>query len=316
MPKTWRVLISAPYMQPVIDRFRDEMEKHDIEIVLPDVEERLSEDELLEYISDIDGVICGDDRFTERVLDSAPRLKVISKWGTGIDSIDSDACAERGIPVYNTPDAFSDAVADTAMGFILCFARNIVKTNEAMHEGSWKKIQGHALHECTLGIIGVGNVGKTTARRAEAFDCRVLGHDLVDMPPDFIEETGIEMTSKNTVLAESDYVSLHCDLNPTSRHLIGSAELSSMKSSAILVNTSRGPVIDEQALVAALREPEIAGAALDVFEDEPLPQDSPLRKMDNVLLSPHNANSSPDAWERVHRNTLNNLIKGLEGGHQ
>ena len=308
---TWKVLVSAPYMQPVIDRFRDLFEKSHIELVVPPLKERLEEDELLEYVGDIDGAICGDDRFTERVLRAAPRLKVISKWGTGIDSIDTEACRELGIAVRNTPNAFSEPVADTVMAYILSFARRVARMDREMHEGKWDKLPGVSLRECTLGVIGVGNVGKAVVRRAIAFGMELLGNDVVDMPPELLAETGIRMLSKEELLRNSDFVSLNCDLNPTSYHLIGEPELSLMKPTAYLINTARGPIIDEPALVNALRASQIAGAALDVFEVEPLPQDSPLHSMPNVLLSPHNANSSPGAWERVHHNTIRNLLEVL-----
>ncbi|MCS3662064.1 NAD(P)-dependent oxidoreductase [Salinibacter ruber] len=308
-----KVLISAPYMQPEVDRFRPVFDEYGIEVFVPQVEERLEEEELLEWIEDIDGVICGDDRFTERVLDAAPNLEVIAKWGTGIDSIDQEACRERGVAVCNTPDAFSEPVADTVLGYILCFARNLPWMDKAMKDGVWKKIDGFALREATLGVVGVGDVGKTVVQRAEAFGMRVLGNDRVDLPSTFLQTHEVEMVDKPTLFRESDFVSLNTDLNETSRHLVDAQVLSQMKDDAILINASRGPVVDEEALVEALRAGEIRGAALDVFEREPLPEDSPLRSMDNVMLAPHNANSSPEAWEFVHRNTVQNLLRELVG---
>jgi len=313
---SWKVLVSAPYMQPVIDRFRPVFKANNIELVIPPVRERLSEEELLQWIRDVDGVICGDDRFTERALRAAPRLKVISKWGTGIDSIDIAACARLGIAVRNTPNAFSDPVADTVLGYILCFARQLPWMDRDMRAGMWYKRPSISLRECTLGVIGVGNVGKAVVRRAIVFGMRVLGNDLVEMPPEFITETGIEMVSKEDLLRQADFVSLNCDLNPTSFHLISDREFSLMKPTAYVINTARGPIIDEPALVRALQERRIAGAALDVFEVEPLPKNSPLRQMDNVLLAPHNANSSPEAWERVHQNTIYNLLDELRRSEQ
>jgi D-3-phosphoglycerate dehydrogenase len=308
----FKVLVSAPYMQPVIDRFRPFFDEHGIELVVPPVAERLSESELLKWITDIDGVIAGDDRFTERVLKEASRLKVISKWGTGIDSFDLDACRRLGIEVRNTPNAFSEPVADSVMGYILCFARHLTWMDHDMKQGGWQKIPGRALWECTLGVIGVGNVGKAVIRRAIAFGMRVLGNDLLEMPEDFIRETGIQMVEKDDLLAQSDFVSLNCDLNPTSFHLISVGELSIMKRSAYIINLARGPIIDEPALIRALQNKQISGAALDVFEIEPLPKESPLRRMNNVFLSPHNSNSSPKTWERVHQSTVKNLIEVLE----
>jgi D-3-phosphoglycerate dehydrogenase len=181
-----------------------------------------------------------------------------------------------------------------------------------MRKGSWEKIPGRALRECVLGVIGVGNVGKVVVRRAMAHGMNVLGNDLVKMPEDFLATTGIKMVSKEALLAEADFVSLNCDLNSTSYHLMNSVRFAQMKASAVIINTARGPVIEEKGLIEALREGRIAGAALDVFEVEPLPEDSPLKSMDNVLMAPHNANSSPEAWEKVHRSTIQNLIEELE----
>jgi D-3-phosphoglycerate dehydrogenase len=197
------------------------------------------------------------------------------------------------------------------MGYLLAFARRQPWMDKAMKVGVWDKIPGRALHECTLGIVGVGTIGKTLARRAHAFGMRVLGNDIVEIDHVFIAETGIQMTSLETLLSTCDFVSVNCDLNPTSRHLIDARTLGLMRKDAILINCARGPIVDENALVEALQAGGIGGAALDVFEVEPLPADSPLKQMNNVLLAPHNSNSSPAAWERVHRNTIRNLIEGL-----
>jgi len=309
---TWRVLISAPKFLSAVEEFRARLESAGIEIVIVPVRERLSENELLEVVETIDGAICGDDRFTEKVLRAAPRLKVISKWGTGIDSIDTGAAAKLGIRVCNTPNAFTDAVADTTLGYVLGFARGLGRMDADVRRGLWIKPDLISLRECTLGVVGVGNIGKAVVRRARAFGTRVIGTDPVAIDPSFLAETGLAMTSLGSLLAESDFVSLHCDLNPTSFHLIGRNELKAMKSSACLINTARGPIVDEAALVDALRERWIAGAALDVFEVEPLPADSPLREFSNCLLATHNANNSPQAVKRVHESTIDNLLTALQ----
>jgi D-3-phosphoglycerate dehydrogenase len=307
-----RVLISAPYMLLVLDRFRPIFEASGIDLVVATVTERLTEEELMSYGGTVDGAICGDDPFTARVLQAAaPRLRVISKWGTGIDSIDRREAERLGIQVFNTPGAFTEAVADSVMGVILSFARRIPWADREMKSGRWEKTACRALEECTLGVVGVGAIGKAVVRRAATFEMGLLGNDVVAVDPDFLAATGLTMVPLEQVLERSDFVSLNCDLNPTSVGLIDRRALSRMKPSAILVNTARGPVVDEEALVASLRAGKIAGAGLDVFSEEPLPPSSPLRSMDNVLLSPHNANSSPRAWERVHRSTIENLFRGL-----
>jgi len=160
-------------------------------------------------------------------------------------------------------------------------------------------------------VIGVGNCGKAVLSRAQAFGMRLLGNDIVSIDPGFIAETGVKMVDLATLLDQSDFISVNCDLNPTSYHLLDAERFSQVRPGAILVNCARGPVIDEPALVEALARGRLGGAALDVFEVEPLPAASPLRGMSNVLLAPHNANSSPAAWERVHVNTIRNLFLGL-----
>jgi D-3-phosphoglycerate dehydrogenase / 2-oxoglutarate reductase len=307
------ILFSAPYMLLSIDRFRPVLEGYGLDLLIaPEVHERLEEADLLKYAGQFDGTICGDDRYSARVLEAcAPRLKVISKWGTGIDSIDAQACARLGIKLSRTTNAFTLPVADSVMGYLLAFARRQPWMDKSMKAGVWDKIPGRALHESTLGIIGVGAIGKTLARRARAFGMSVLGNDIVEIDHVFIAETGIQMMTLDALLSASDFVSVNCDLNPTSRHLINARTLRLMRKDAILINCARGPIVDEAALVQALQAGALAGAALDVFEVEPLPADSPLKQMGNVLLAPHNSNSSPAAWERVHWNTIKNLIEGL-----
>ncbi len=306
------VLFTAPYLIPVLDRFRPVFERHKIDLIVPMVRERLEEAELLQYAGRFEGAICGDDRYTARVLEAcSPRLKVISKWGTGIDSIDAEACARLGIKLCRTPNAFTTAVADTVLGYMLAFARRLPWLNEEVRAGRWSKAASLALSECTLGIVGVGNVGKAVARRARAFGMRIFGNDIIEIDHVFLTETGVEMMALDELLGRSDFVSLNCDLNSSSRHLINAQALGKMKPNGVLINTARGPIVDEPALVAALKAGRIAGAALDVFETEPLPVSSPLTKMPNVLLAPHNANSSPTAWDRVHVNTIQGCLEGL-----
>jgi D-3-phosphoglycerate dehydrogenase len=299
-------------MLPFVDRFRSVFDQHSIDLILPEVHERMEEADLLHYAGQFDGAICGDDRYTPRVLEAcAPRLKVISKWGTGVDSIDQPTCARLGIKLGRTLNAFTLPVADSVMAYVLAFARRQPWMDREMKSGKWEKIPGKALHECTLGIIGVGNIGKAVTRRAKAFGMRVLGHDILEIDHVFIAETGIEMTNIGHLLSNSDYISINCDLNPTSHHLINAQTLAHVQQTAVLINTARGPIVREADLIAALQAGKLAGAALDVFEVEPLPLDSPLLKMDNVMLAPHNTNSSPAAWERVHWNTIKNLLDGL-----
>lgn len=306
------VLLSAPYLIPIRDRIRPFLESYGVELLVAPVVERLNEPDLLEFAGQFDGALCGDDQYTARVLEAcAPRLKVISKWGTGIDSIDQAAAARLGIMVGRTPNAFTLPVADAVFGYMIEFCRHLAQMDRAMKSGVWEKIPGRSLSECTLGVVGVGTIGKMVLRRGRAFGMRLIGNDIVEIAPDFVRETELQVAPLEQLLEQSDFVSLHTDLNPTSYHLINRRTLAHMRAGAYLINTARGPVVEEAALVEALQGGKIAGAALDVFEVEPLPKESPLLGMSNVLLAPHNSNSSPAAWQRVHQNTLRNLLAGL-----
>ena len=306
------VLLTAPYLIQVLDRLKPICDSQGISLLIPKVNERVGETELLGFAGKFDGALAGDDAYTARVLEAcSPRLKVISKWGTGVDSIDTEACSRLGIAVYRTPNAFTVPVADSVLGYVLAFARRQPWMDRDIRTGRWDKLPGRALSECTLGIIGVGNIGKAVARRAAAFGMRVLGNDIVEIDHVFLAESRLEIVGLDTLLAQSDFISVNCDLNPTSRHLIDTKALQKAKVGAVLINTARGPIVDEKALVEALRSGRLSGAALDVFENEPLAADHPLLALDNVLVAPHNSNSSPTAWEKVHRTTLVNLFRGL-----
>jgi len=306
------VLFSAPYMIPFADRFLPVFERYGIQLIIPEVKERLEESEILGYAGKFDGVICGDDRFSRRVIEAClPRLKVISKWGTGVDSIDREACQEHGILLGNTPNAFTDPVSDSVLGYVLGFARQQALMDRAMKDGVWKKIPGRALSECTLGVIGIGNIGRAVIHKARPYGMQMLGNDIREIDRDFLESHDLEMRSLEELVPEVDFLSVNCDLNPTSQHLIDEQVFSLMKPEAVLINTARGPIVKESALIEALETGKISGAALDVYEVEPLPPESRLRDFPQVLLAPHNANSSPKAWERVHWNTIRNLLDGL-----
>jgi D-3-phosphoglycerate dehydrogenase / 2-oxoglutarate reductase len=311
------ILLTAPYMIPYQERFVPVLKHYGLEVIIPPVNERMSEAELMVYAGQVDGSICGDDAYTEAVLSCfVPRLKVLSKWGTGIDSIDKQSAERMGVQVRNTPNAFTLPVSDSVMAYMLAFARLQPWMDRAVKAGRWSKLLGRSLSECTLGVIGLGNIGKAVIRRARPFGMKILGSDIVPIAPDFIVEHGVEMVSLPQLLARSDFVSVNCDMNPTSYHLLNAETLSCIKPGAVIINTARGRIIDEPALIAALQSGQVGGAALDVFEIEPLPADSPLLHMEQVMLAPHNSNSSPAAWERVHWNTIRNLLDGLGIDHQ
>ncbi|MEO0482173.1 MAG: phosphoglycerate dehydrogenase [Planctomycetota bacterium] len=314
MPDRYQILVSGPRMLRDWDRVHPTIAHLPFDYHKAEVRQHLEEDELIPLLTGatpIDGAMCGGDRWTARVFDAAPTLKAVCKWGTGIDAIDQDAARARGIPVRNVPDAFSVPVADTALCHMLCFARKQPWLTQALRAGEWSPIEGVALGEQTLGIVGLGAIGQTVARRAAAFGMTLLGTDPKRPPQQFLDDTRLEMTTLDDLLERADVVSINCDLNPTSRHLISEAQLAKMKPSAVLINTARGPIVDQAALEHALLSKQIAGAGLDVFETEPLDQDSPLRKLDNVLLSPHLSQSSPRACWAVHERVARNLCDCL-----
>ena len=306
-----KVLITAPYML----REREKVEKifsgFSLDLYWAEVKERLEEDELLSIIGKYDGIICGDDRITKSVIDAAIRLRVIVKWGTGIDSINKEYANKRNILVYNTPGVFTNPVADTTLGMILYFARGLKQNDVVMKMGGWDKPQGYALSEKKIGIIGLGNIGTAVAKRLCAFETIIFANDIVEKDPSIIEKYCIKMVSKEEIYEQCDFITLHCDLNESSHHLLNRKVFVRMKNSAYIINTSRGPILKEADLIDALRKGVIAGAGLDVFEHEPLPVNSPLRKMSNTILSSHNSNSSPMHWQNVHENSIKMLLKGL-----
>ncbi|NJL13758.1 MAG: hydroxyacid dehydrogenase [Microscillaceae bacterium] len=308
----YRILISAPYLLNEIWQFEHELHNKGIAFDVYPVKERLEEEDLLPIIDQYDGIICGDDRFSPRVLNqAASKLKVIVKWGTGIDSIDKVHAQLIGISVRNTLNAFTEPVSDSILAIVLAFNRQLIASDRIMKNGGWKKTFGLTMSEVVLGIIGLGNIGKAVARKAKAFGTKVIAHDILPMEQAILDELHVEMVSLPSLLQEADFVATCCDLNPSSYHLIDKSVLEIMKPSAIFINVARGPIVNEPDLVWALENKVIAGAGLDVFEEEPLPAHSPLRRMDNVLLSSHNVNASPLHWQKVHRNSLNMLYEVL-----
>jgi len=310
----YRALVTAPPILPKIFNYKNLFDKKSVEIVVPpyEVVECLYENELVELLKNIDGILCGDDKITENVLKQTKRLKVISKWGTGIDSIDKDAAERLGIKVLRVKDVFSEPVSDTVLAYILLFSRKIIEKNQIVINNKWEKTESHTLKEKSLGIIGVGHIGKVVAQKALALGMKVYGNDIRKISRDYVKNTDIEMVNLNELLTNSDFVTFHCDLNNSSFHLIGEKELKIMKPESVLINTSRGEVIDQSALEDALQNNEISGAALDVFEVEPLPEESILRKMNNVFLSPHNSNGSPQVFNKVDDLSIKNLFLGLD----
>jgi len=311
-----KVLISCPHLQRTIDNYRDLFSQNGVEIDLPEVDQNLSEADLIKIIDQYDGVIAGDDVFSEKVLLHASKLKVISKWGVGVDSIDLEAAKRLGITVSNTPNVFGDEVADLVIGYIILLSRKIHLIDRSVRNGLWKdaQIRGISLRGKTLGVIGVGSIGKAVVVRAKALGMITLGYDVYPISESFISQTGLKQVSLTELLRNADFISLNCNLTPENRHLLGKKEFNMMKSPVYIINTARGALIDESSLIQALAEGKVAGAALDVFEYEPLPSDSPLRRFENCIFGAHNSSNTYEAILRTNELAIKNLFAGLSGG--
>ncbi len=269
-----------------------------------------SEDELIANLRDADVVLVAVAPITRRVLESLERCRAVVRYGVGLDNIDLEAATEQGIVVAHVLEWCDEEVSNHAMALLLALARGLLPLHGDTTAGRWRTAQAWRLaplHGQTLGIVGFGNIGRAVARKAGAFGLRLLAHDPY-ADPKAAAELGARLVGLDELLAESDYVSLHTPLMPETHHLIGAAELKAMKTTAALINTSRGPVVDEAALVEALKSGEIAAAGLDVFEEEPLPADSAIAKLDRrlpagsqVVLTPHVASVSPEAMRTLRR---------------
>jgi D-3-phosphoglycerate dehydrogenase len=303
------VLITCGHVWRDEDRVRERFVVHQIDVDVPRYKgQQMEEEDLLPILGRYDGILAGDDHLTRSVLESAvPRLKVISKWGIGVDGIDLDAADEMGIAVFNTPGVFGEELADYAMGFIHLLARRQHEVNARVKAGAWHKVQGVSLAGKTLGVIGLGSSGRALVKRGIASSMEVIGSDVVDIGV----VPGCEVVDLPELIERADILSLHVPANAQTRHLINSDTLASMKSGAWLINTSRGSLIDQQALVKALDESHLGGAALDVFESEPVSPDSPLLRFDNVIVGSHNGSNTAEAVERTTWLAVENLLIGL-----
>ena len=305
-----RVYVTRRVPEPGLDLLREACEVEVWQGELP-----VPREVLLDKVAEIEGLYC---LLTEPIdgelLDAAPRLRVVSNMAVGFNNIDVEACTARGIPVGNTPGVLTETTADCAFALLMAAARRIVEGVDYVRAGRWKTwgpmlLMGQDLHGATLGIVGFGRIGQAMARRAGGFGMRVLYHDAYAADPD--PELGSTPVDLESLLAESDFVTLHVPLTEETRHLIGREELAQCKPAAILVNTSRGEVVDSDALYEALRDGQIARAALDVTEPEPLPADHPLLTLPNCIVVPHIASASVATRTKMAVMAAENLLAGL-----
>jgi glyoxylate reductase len=275
-------------------------------------------DVLLEKVADVEGLYCLlTEQVDEALLDAAPRLRVVSNYAVGYNNIDVAACTARGIPVGNTPGVLTDTTADFAFALLMSAARRVTEGVTYVQDGKWvtwgpKLLLGVDVYGATLGIVGFGRIGQAVARRARGFDMRVLAYDPYSVPQGLDPDLA-QLVDLDTLLAESDFVSVHVPLTAETERFVGMREFAKMKPSAILINTARGPVVDPDALLSALVEGRIAGAALDVTEPEPLPFDHPLVTLPNCIVTPHIASASVATRNKMAVIAAENLLAGLEG---
>jgi glyoxylate reductase len=277
-----------------------------------------SREDLLQHVQGVDGLLCLlTDKIDDEVMHAAgPQLKVISNFAVGYDNVDVPAATARGVAVCNTPDVLTETTADFAFALMMAVARRIPEAERYVHEGKWKTwgpktLLGVEVKGATLGLIGFGRIGKAVARRAVGFDMHVIYYDPTE--PEISSDIKALKVDFETLLKESDFISLHTPLTNETRHLINSEALSKMKPTTVLINTARGPIVDPDALYEALKHNRIFGAGLDVTEPEPLPLDSPLLTLDNIVIAPHIASASITARDNMSWMAAKNLIAGLKG---
>ncbi len=309
VPHGPKVLISAPGFGRTGDAAIRLLREAGCEIIPNPTDATLPEDALSGLASGADAIIAGMELITARVLDAAPRLKIVARRGVGYETVDLDAATRRGVAVTITAGALTDTVADHTMALLLAAARRIAFLDRCVKTGGWDRVPTSDVWGKTLGILGFGAIGRAVARRAAGFGMRLLACDVL---PDAAAAAslGVRLTALDTLLAESDFVTIHVPLTPETRGMIDEAALRRMKPAAYLINTSRGAVLDEAALLAALREGRLAGAGLDVFRDEPL-RDLSLAGLEQVVATPHVASHTVETLARMERSCADAVLAAL-----
>jgi D-3-phosphoglycerate dehydrogenase / 2-oxoglutarate reductase len=303
------ILITCRQMQVELPRHRERIEKLGYEVLAPDLagRQQFTAAELLEYGDRLVGIIAGDDELDRSFFDGAPKLKTLIRWGIGMDSVDHDAAREHGVSVRNTPGVFGQEVADSAFGYILNLVRGYIAVDAAVRRGEWPKVEGVTLAQTQLGIVGYGAIGREIAKRGKGFDMDVVAYD----PFADAAQSDVPLVELEKLLATSRFIVLACPLTPQTHHLIDAERLTLVRRDAYLVNVARGPVVAEQDLIVALKEGRLAGAALDVFEVEPLPPESELRLLPNVVLGAHNGSNTREGVARASSAAVDFLIEEL-----
>jgi D-3-phosphoglycerate dehydrogenase / 2-oxoglutarate reductase len=311
-PLESRVLVTPTSFGRSDPSIRLELERQVGEVVYNDTGKPLRAAELGALIAGFDGYIAGLDEVTAEVLAAAGQLKVIARYGVGVDQVDLVAARDRGIVVTNTPGANSKAVAELAVGLMLALARSIPQASQDTKAGGWPRLAGFSLEGRTVGLYGLGAIGKEVARRLRGFDCTVLAHDVA---PDreFAAAEGVQLCSPGELLGAADFLSLHCPVVPETRGLVDDRFLDAMKPGAFFINTARGELVDEGCLLTALRSGHLRGAALDVYSHEPPGADHPLLALPQVIATPHMASTTDSATNAMGRMALADCLAVLRG---
>ena len=307
-----KVLVTPTSLQPgKNDKALEPLRAFADNLVFNSTGKPLREDDLIPLLKDCDGYIAGLDSITEKVLAACPRLKVISRYGAGVDRVDLAAAKARNIAVTNTPGANAEAVGELALTLMLSVARQVPYLDRSTKEGGWLRTTGMELKGKALGVMGLGSIGKVLARSAQGLEMTVLAYDPY-INADYCAAHAIRPCAFEEVLREADVISLHLPLNDETHHLIDDRAIRQMKPAAVLINTSRGGIIDEEAALAALKEGRLGGLGLDAFEAEP-PKDSPLFAFPNVVATPHTGAHTREATDNMARMAVENLIDVLSG---
>ena len=313
LPMEAKILVTKRVYPEAVEYLRER-----VQVEYNDSDESYAAEQLLGRMADKQAAVSQlTDKFTPDVMDKLPNLKALSNVAVGFDNIDIEAATARKIVVTNTPDVLTDTTADFAFTLLMASARRLVEADKYLRAGRWRQwaidlLCGQDIHHATLGVLGMGRIGQTVARRGRGFAMRVIYHDVVRAKPEIEEDLGLAYVPFETVLRESDFVSVHVPLLTETRGLIGASQLRMMKKTAILINTSRGPVVDESALADALESGEIAAAGLDVFEREPEVEPR-LLALDNAVLAPHIASASVTTRTRMCMMAAENVVAALEG---
>lgn len=303
-----RILVTCPPMLKQIDDYRSIFEESGIELIAPNVVQVLTEDELIELVPSVDGWIIGDDPANRNVFTAAKKgnLKAAVKWGVGTDNVDFDACKDLDIPITNTPGMFGNEVSDVAIGLMLNLTRKLHIIDNAVRNGNWIKPVGNSTGGKKAGIVGFGDIGKAIGRKLKAFEMDVVAYDPMS---ESMYDIPIKQFPEN--IESLDYLFLACALNKSTFHLINHDILSLLKQTSYVINVSRGPLIDEQALIQALEEDKIAGAGLDVFEEEPLSTSSKLVNFKNCMFGSHNGSNTKEAVDKTSYKAIKLLFNYL-----